>query len=95
MKNAKDMLFVLGPFLAVGVCLILADPFFTNWIIAGCYALGLVLLLIAKSSLFRKGTQASAGTEKPDSQNRKIYRQAYVMLGVGLLINIFAIAIRT
>jgi len=89
-NTIANMLFVLGPFIAFGVFLILTSSLFTYSIIAGCYVLGLSLLIMAKWPLLQRKFWFSFGPEKPDSNNRKIYHQAYRVLTAGVIINIIA-----
>ena len=90
-NTTANMLFVLGPFIAAGLFLILLSPFLINSIIAGCYVLGLLLLIMAKWPLFRKNVWFSFGPQKLDSSNRKIYFQAYKILSAGVIVNIIAL----
>ena len=89
-NTTANMIFVLGPFIAAGLFLILISPFLMHSIIAGCYVLGLSLLIVAKWPLFRKNVWISFGPQKLDAANRKIYFQAYKVLSAGVIINVIA-----
>ena len=89
-NTLANMLFVLGPFIALGVCLILTNSLLTKSIITGCYVLGLSMLIMAKWPLFQKNIWHDFGPGKLDSNNRKIYRPGYRILTIGVIINIIA-----
>jgi hypothetical protein len=96
-KNGKTSLWQIDiyiPFLItlVGLSITLILPkqsqmlSFVVWSPFVLLGAGLVLLLISKLSLYRKGIWVSFGSKQMSKTNATLYKTAYVFLGLGVLL---------
>jgi hypothetical protein len=64
----------------------LGNPSFMVWLPFALAVAGFVLLLISKVSLYRKGIWSSFGSRQMSKKYASIYKAAYVLLGLGVLL---------
>ena len=81
---------VLGPIvigLTLGTCAANAafNPVAFPWFTLALYGVGLVLFLVAKVSLLRRGIAFSFGGRQMSPWNRRAYFTGYVLMGLGLI----------
>ncbi len=91
-KEGKLRWIDVEPFLAVTVIGLIVTligpslPFFLSFI-------GLILLIISKISLFRRGIWFSFGPKLMSREYARLYKLSYILIGVGFLLMLL-IAIR-
>ena len=99
-KNGKTVLWQIDiaiPFLItlLGLLITLILPrqsemlSFIVWLPFVLSGAGLVLLILTKISLYRQGIWVSFGCKQMSKTNAALYKAAYVLLGLGVLLLLF------
>ena len=75
--------FAIGVVLAVFAANAWAAPLGFAWFTLGLYAAGLILFILAKVSLVRRGIRFSFGSSQMSPWNRRAYRAGYTLMVLG------------
>ena len=91
LELAANLLFVLGPYAIGMLILIFLMPSLTMLASLTSFGIGLSLLVCAKYDLFKRGIWFSFGSSRRNTASRNAYHQAYVLIAVGVALNLIAL----
>ncbi|GAB5403923.1 MAG: hypothetical protein Aurels2KO_21540 [Aureliella sp.] len=88
--SAAGLIFLMPLFAAIVTVCLLSTPM-TVFVAFTCYVLGIVSLVHAKLSLFRRGVWWSFGPSRVTPEYRRSYWSGYALIVVGILFNVAAV----